>query len=489
MSADITTSTAKSTPTQYSVNVWQWLTKVPQVEKKAYSADQVRLLAIIAPMLAALVIIAALALWITSDGTLASLSGVVVLMIAAAELLGSWALNRQGSYTTAAMGVIATMIAAPLLLLLVSERNSALLVFSAIVAATSVPLCSVFLPERNWTSRATAIVLIAFCLLPVVAPRYAFSEVIFPLLALSLVTLINVMHEYRYRAFAGTQQAQQAQFEAEKNALQTAQQASEAVLRQTIAKLEQQIKDSAIELEATVDEFVRVNEEVEQAKEAAEKARAETERANTVKSAFLASMSHELRTPLNAVINFTKFVAKGSMGPVNEEQVETLNEVIDSARHLLNLINDVLDMSKIESGSLNLFIENNVSLKAILETVVSTGKSLIVEKEIELKTEIADMLPLIKGDRQRILQILLNIVSNAIKFTDEGYVSIKAYRQDQEVVFAIEDTGAGIAAEDQAAVFEAFKQTTTGLRQGGGTGLGMPITKNLVEAHGGRPSP
>jgi signal transduction histidine kinase len=255
--------------------------------------------------------------------------------------------------------------------------------------------------------------------------------------------------------------------------------ATVATLQQANAKLEQQLKDSAIELEATVDEFLRAKAETERAK-------TEAERASSVKSAFLASMSHELRTPLNAIINFTKFVAKGTMGPVNAEQIETLNEVVDSAKHLLNLINDVLDMSKIEAGSLKLFVEPNVDLNAILKTVLSTGKSLLGDKPVVLQMDIQDELPTIEGDRQRILQILLNIMSNACKFTDEGHIKVRAAQKNDEIVFTIEDTGPGIASEDQAAVFEAFKQTSTGLRQGGGTGLGMPISKNLAEAHGGR---
>jgi signal transduction histidine kinase len=215
-------------------------------------------------------------------------------------------------------------------------------------------------------------------------------------------------------------------------------------------------------------------------------AREQAERSDMVKSAFLASMSHELRTPLNAIINFTRFVAKGAQGPVTDEQKETLNEVVDSARHLLNLINDVLDMSKIESGSLRLFVEDNIELKPIIDSIVSTGKTLILEKPVEIQVDFNDSLSVIRGDRQRILQILLNIMSNACKFTEDGSIKVRAYQEGNNVVFAIADTGPGIRAEDQKSVFEAFKQTNTGLRQGGGTGLGMPISKSLAEAHGGR---
>ncbi|MCL4249724.1 MAG: GAF domain-containing protein [Anaerolineae bacterium] len=212
----------------------------------------------------------------------------------------------------------------------------------------------------------------------------------------------------------------------------------------------------------------------------------EVERVSKVKSAFLASMSHELRTPLNAIINFTKYVAKGSAGPVNDEQRESLNEVIDSGKHLLNLINDVLDMSKIESGSLNLFVEDNVDLKPVIQAVAATGRTLLQDKPVTVQVDVPNSLPLVKADRQRILQVLLNVMSNACKFTEDGSITLRVNQGDDEIIFAVQDTGAGIAPQDQQAVFEAFKQTETGLRQGGGTGLGMPISKSLIEAHGGR---
>ena len=166
--------------------------------------------------------------------------------------------------------------------------------------------------------------------------------------------------------------------------------------------------------------------------------------------------------------------------------METLLEVVDSGRHLLNLINDVLDMSKIESGSLTLFVVDNVDLQQVIKQVATTGKSLLHDKSVTLNIEVSPDLPTIRGDKQRLTQVLLNIISNACKFTDQGSISISAYRDNTDVMISVTDTGPGIAADDHGLVFEAFKQTTSGLRQGGGTGLGMPITKNLVEAHGGK---
>lgn len=234
-----------------------------------------------------------------------------------------------------------------------------------------------------------------------------------------------------------------------------------------------------------LDAMLKTQAELEKQIIETEAARERAEHSDKVKSAFLASMSHELRTPLNAVINFTKFVAQGDLGTVNDEQKDTLFEVVDSARHLLNLINDVLDMSKIESNSLTLFVQDNLSLQEILENSVSTAKTLIKDKPVELRTKISD-LPPIRGDKQRIRQIFLNILSNACKFTEEGFIEIRAETQNGNVIFAFQDTGPGISADDQLAVFEAFKQTKSGLRHGGGTGLGMPISRSLAEIHGGK---
>ncbi len=215
-------------------------------------------------------------------------------------------------------------------------------------------------------------------------------------------------------------------------------------------------------------------------------AREQAERSDQVKSAFLASMSHELRTPLNAVLNFTQFVIDGDTGPVNEFQVELLSQVVGSGKHLLNLINDVLDMSKIEAGSLKLFIEDNIDVNKILNNVIATGNGLLNGKPVEIRADIAPELPLIRADGQRILQIFLNIMSNACKFTNSGSIKVRAELKDGSLIVAISDTGPGIAPEDHVVVFEAFKQTKTGLLQGGGTGLGMPIARSLAEAHGGK---
>jgi signal transduction histidine kinase len=225
------------------------------------------------------------------------------------------------------------------------------------------------------------------------------------------------------------------------------------------------------------------------ANETAQKERDERVRAeesNQIKSAFLASMSHELRTPLNAVINYTKFVSNGTLGDVNTEQKELLDASAESAEHLLNLINDVLDMSKIESGSLRLFVEDNVNIQKILDTVMATGKTVAAQKPLTFDLQVTGDLPKLRGDRQRILQILLNIMSNAVKFTPQGTITVTAQQDGDDLRIAIRDTGPGIAPEHHQDVFIPFKQTNTGLRQAGGTGLGMPISRSLAQAHGGK---
>jgi signal transduction histidine kinase/HAMP domain-containing protein len=212
----------------------------------------------------------------------------------------------------------------------------------------------------------------------------------------------------------------------------------------------------------------------------AQSARQESEKANQVKSQFLANMSHELRTPLNAILNFTAFVANGVLGPVNTEQVEALNESIASGKHLLSLINDVLDITKIEAGMMDLFVEE-VDINAILSATLSVTKGLIKDKPIQLDTQIASDLPSTFGDKRRLRQVFINLVSNAVKFTSEGSVSIIAKHDNGGVEICVRDTGTGIAPEDQEAIFEPFKQARNNLKDAVGTGLGFPICKYLLE--------
>lgn len=209
------------------------------------------------------------------------------------------------------------------------------------------------------------------------------------------------------------------------------------------------------------------------------------EEANRVKSQFLASMSHELRTPLNAILNFTQFVSSGMLGVVNQEQIDILDKVVNSGKHLLSLINDVLDISKIESGALKLFVEEDIDLTHEIKQVVDEGQALIKDKPITMTYEpSADLHPVV-GDKRRIRQIVLNLISNACKFTQEGSITVRLSQDADSLVCAVQDTGPGIPAEEFDAIFETFRQSDVGLRQGEGTGLGLPISRRLAEAHGG----
>ncbi len=216
-------------------------------------------------------------------------------------------------------------------------------------------------------------------------------------------------------------------------------------------------------------------------------ARDRAEKSDRLKSQFLASVSHELRTPLNAIINFNQFVSSGLHGPVNEQQRDSLVKSTDSARHLLALINDVLDMSKIETGhSIDLFFEDNVDIAAEVYEVATICRALLDDKPVELVLEIADDLPKLAVDRRRIRQILLNLTANAAKFTDTGIIRLGAWSDGEQLNITVTDTGPGISAAEQSLVFEPFYQVEPVYSaKSSGTGLGLPISRRLAEAHGG----
>jgi signal transduction histidine kinase len=213
----------------------------------------------------------------------------------------------------------------------------------------------------------------------------------------------------------------------------------------------------------------------------------EAERANQLKSQFLASMSHELRTPLNAILNFNEMIALGMTGPVSETQKDLLLKSLNSGNHLLNLINDVLDMSKIQADMLTLFVEDGIRLEVEIDSALSTIKSLLEHKpDVKLVTDIDANLPAIRGDRRRIRQVVLNLLSNAIKFTDEGTVTLGAKVKDDVIQIAVFDTGPGIPEDKLEVIFQPFVQTSTGIRHQGGSGLGLAISRNFAELHGGK---
>ncbi len=215
-----------------------------------------------------------------------------------------------------------------------------------------------------------------------------------------------------------------------------------------------------------------------------------------LKTEFLANMSHELRTPLNSIIGFSRLMIKGVDGPITELQQTDLTSIYNSSQHLLGLINNLLDYSKIEAGKLELQCEPQVDLANILHTTLATGWGLIGDRPINLTVDLPIDLPPIEADRSRIQQILLNLVSNAIKFTPAGQIVMRARvvhglgprseRIEPFVEISIRDTGIGIAEQDMSKLFQPFSQVDgSATRRAGGTGLGLSITRQLVELHGG----
>ncbi len=204
------------------------------------------------------------------------------------------------------------------------------------------------------------------------------------------------------------------------------------------------------------------------------------------KSQFLANMSHELRTPLNAIIGYTEMMADGLYGEVGDKAQGVLERVQNNGRHLLGLINDVLDLSKIEAGQLTLTVEQ-YSVADMVSTVLSATESLARTKGLKLESAVSSGLPTGFGDARRLTQVLLNLVGNAIKFTDTGSVEVRAAQANDKFELSVVDTGFGIAPADQARIFDEFQQVdNTSTRKKGGTGLGLSISRKIVELHGGR---
>ena len=205
-----------------------------------------------------------------------------------------------------------------------------------------------------------------------------------------------------------------------------------------------------------------------------------------LKTQFLANMSHELRTPLNSIIGFSRVILKGIDGPLTEMQETDLNAIYTSGQHLLGLINDILDLSKIEAGKMELNFDE-VDLKPIIKGVMSSAVGLVKDRPIELEQHVPDDLPNIWADATRLRQVLLNLVSNATKFTEEGKITLTTDYDDEWITISVIDTGVGIPEEKLETIFEEFTQVDGSATRGvGGTGLGLPISRHFVEMHGGK---
>jgi signal transduction histidine kinase len=244
-----------------------------------------------------------------------------------------------------------------------------------------------------------------------------------------------------------------------------------------------------VELEQPENQLAILEEELAKTKTELLQTKRQLREVDKIKSEFIATISHELRTPLNSIIGFTKLLLNQKLGPLNEVQQTDLSVIYNNAKHLLGLVNDILDLSKIDAGKIRLEKEW-VTVEEIVVGVMASTYILIEGKPIELKEEIEPHLPAVYVDRGRIRQVVLNIVSNAAKFTDAGSIILrirKVTQADREFLhFSVKDTGIGIASEDMSKVFEAFRQIDSSVaRRAEGTGLGMPISQRLVKLHGG----
>ncbi len=205
-----------------------------------------------------------------------------------------------------------------------------------------------------------------------------------------------------------------------------------------------------------------------------------------LKTQFLANMSHELRTPLNSIIGFSRVILKGIDGPLTDLQKADLTSIHNSGQHLLGLINNMLDVAKIEAGKMELNIEE-IEIEPIIKSIMSTARALVKDKNVELVQEVQENMCNVWADPTRIRQIILNLVSNACKFTEDGEVRLRAYTDDDKLTISVSDTGIGIPLEKLNHVFEEFTQVDASTtRKVGGTGLGLPISRHFVEMHGGQ---
>lgn len=256
-------------------------------------------------------------------------------------------------------------------------------------------------------------------------------------------------------------------------------------------KVKEALFDSQEELQRSYVRQKVLAEELQQTNLQLEEARAAAIEAKNFRGQFLANMSHELRTPLNAIIGFSETMLNFPMMYDNQTlppaYKNDLTQIYTSGRHLLQLINDILDLSKVDAGRLEMELEK-VDLEPVFESVLSTASGLVGEKTVEIRRETSSALPPVRGDSLRLRQVILNLLSNASKFTDEGSITLGARDNGNgEVLFWVKDTGIGIPPQDMERIFEEFRQGTSGRRKGrAGSGLGLAISRQLLNLMGGR---
>ena len=252
-------------------------------------------------------------------------------------------------------------------------------------------------------------------------------------------------------------------------------------------QMERELQERNEQLDAQNEELQSQAEElIAQQQELIEKSK-QVEEANRLKSEFLANMSHDLRTPLNAIIGFSELMIDEVPGKINKEQRQCLDDVLTSGKHLLDLINDVLDLSKIESGKMKLRL-TDIALTAVIESVRSTIMPILASRKQSLDVEVEEGLPPVHADKAKTRQVLINLLSNATKFTsDGGKLKIEAGREGNWCQVSVIDDGIGIKEEDRERIFEPFYQLDTPLtKERSGTGLGLALTQQIIERHGGK---
>ncbi|HEY7141999.1 MAG TPA: ATP-binding protein, partial [Methylomirabilota bacterium] len=250
-------------------------------------------------------------------------------------------------------------------------------------------------------------------------------------------------------------------------------------------QLYEQLKTASAELERRVHEATSA---LAHQNELLRRQAIELEQASVAKSQFLANVSHDVRTPLNAILGYTSLLLRGVSGPIDPSQRESLERVDANARHLLTLVTEILDISRIEAGKMPVR-RSSIKLKELIGEIMTEVEPLIPRANLVVTVNVREGLPVIRSDRQKVKQILLNLLTNALKFTPRGSVTVSCtqLRSSREIAIAVADTGIGIAQADQARIFEAFSQAdAASSRESGGTGLGLAICRRLATVLGGR---
>jgi two-component system, NtrC family, sensor kinase len=325
------------------------------------------------------------------------------------------------------------------------------------------PLSEAYAPLRAAIWR-TALLLVAFLLLAVVTSVYLARRLVRPIESIQVAAAKIGSGDLDQRIDVSSND--------ELGALADEFNRMAAQLQQSYSGLELKVEERTRDLASALGELD-------------EKSR-ELEAASQHKSDFLANMSHELRTPLNAILGFSQVLREEMVGTVNEKQAEYLDDILSSANHLLSLINDVLDLSKVEAGQVELEIAP-FSLRESLERGVVMVRERATKDDVRVALVTDPDLDLVDGDERRVRQVIFNLLSNAVKFTPAGgAVDVSATRVGREVRVSVTDTGPGLAPEDYDRIFDEFQQTDVGIEQREGTGLGLALSKRLVELHGGR---